>query len=64
MAKLALKWLPLRRGFARKIDAFLGTILTTHLLHHQFIENRIACDPRFPMVDRSPERVSGLREAA
>src|SRR6185436_5481739 len=58
LARQALKWCPLRRGFARRLDAFLGTILTTHLLHKQFVEERIACDANFPMTDRSPEKLA------
>ena len=64
LARLALGWMPLRPGFARKLDALLGTILTVHLLHHQFIENRIACDADFPMADRSPEQLLTQRQAA
>ncbi|MSU79518.1 MAG: asparagine synthase (glutamine-hydrolyzing) [Gemmataceae bacterium] len=64
LARLALNWLPLPRGLGRKLDALLGTILTTHLLHHSFVKNRIVCDPMFPMVDRSPQRLDGKRHAA
>jgi len=64
LARWVLKWCPLPRGLARKLDAFVGTILTTHLLHHLFVEKRIACDPNFVMVDRSPERLPGQRQAA
>jgi asparagine synthase (glutamine-hydrolysing) len=64
LARWALDWLPLRLRFARKLDALIGTILTTHLLHRQFVENRIACDPAFPMADRSPERLPGTQQAA
>ncbi len=63
-ARMVLGWCPLPRGIARKLDALLGTILNTHLLYHQFIKNRIACDPHFPMVDRSPTRLAGARPAA
>jgi asparagine synthase (glutamine-hydrolysing) len=64
LARRVLDWCPLPRGFARKIDAVLGTILTTHLLHEQFVEKRIACDARFPMADRSPQRLGEKRRAA
>lgn len=60
----SLNWLPLPRGLGRKLDALLGTILTTHLLHHTFVKNQIACDPTYPMVDRSPVCLSGIRRAA
>jgi hypothetical protein len=42
----------------------IGTILTTNLLHHLFVEKRIACDPNFAMVDRSPRRALATRLAA
>jgi asparagine synthase (glutamine-hydrolysing) len=64
LARWVFGWCPLKRGFRRKFDAFLGTILTTQLLHHQFVANRIPCDPHFPMVDRSPEKVADQRHAA
>ena len=56
-ARVALRFFPLPRGMGRKLDALLGTMLTTHLLHHSFVKNRIVCDPAFHMVDRSPEHV-------
>jgi asparagine synthase (glutamine-hydrolysing) len=56
LARFALNWLPLARGLGRKLDALLGTILTTHLLHHSFVKNHIACDRSFPMIDRSPRK--------
>lgn len=59
-----LGWCPLPRGLGRKLDALLGTVLTTHLLHHLFIAGRVACDPAFPMVDRSPAATTGPRYAA
>src|SRR5262249_48169376 len=52
LARLVMKWCPLSRGLARKLDAFLGTVVTTHLLHEQFVANRIASNPHFSMVDR------------
>lgn len=64
LARWALDWCPLRRGFRRKIDALIGTILTTQLLHHLFIENTIAGNPYFPMSDRSPERFAECKQAA
>lgn len=60
LAKWIFNWCPLPRGFARKIDAMFGTILTTHLLHHQFIANRPASNAHFPLVDRSPEQIQKL----
>jgi asparagine synthase (glutamine-hydrolysing) len=63
-ARLALGWCPLPRGVARKLDALLGTMLNTHLLHHQFVKNPIACDAAFPLVDRSPERLASVSPAA
>jgi asparagine synthase (glutamine-hydrolysing) len=63
-ARLALGWFPLPRGLRRKLDALLGTMLNTHLLHHLFIKNRIACDPYFPMVNRSPAQLAGSAPAA
>lgn len=59
-----LSWCPLPRGLARKLDALLGTILTVQVLHHLFVENRVACDPHFPMADRSPEWMAEPRRAA
>ncbi len=64
LARFLVNWCPLHRGFRRKVDAFLGTMLNTHLLHHLFVENRIACDPNFPMVNRSPERLKEMKPAA
>jgi len=64
LARWALKGFPLPRGLGRKLDALLGTMLTTHLLHHAFVGNRITCDPAFPMTDRSPEKLSQRRKAA
>ena len=62
--RFALGWCPLPRGLGRKLDGLLGIILTTHLMHHSFIKNRIVCDPTFPMIDRSPERLRGRQCAA
>lgn len=56
LAKLLYNWCPLPPGVGRKIDALLGTVLTTHLLHHQFAENAPAASADFEMEDRSPER--------
>jgi asparagine synthase (glutamine-hydrolysing) len=64
LARLVMKWCPLPRGLARKMDAFLGTVLTTHMLHEQFIATRIFSDANFPMVDRSPPRMFELNLAA
>jgi asparagine synthase (glutamine-hydrolysing) len=64
LARLVVNWCPLPRGFARKIDAMFGTILTTHLLHHQFIANRPASDVNFSIADRSPEQVGEQKLAA
>ena len=58
MARWALGGFPLPRGLRRKLDALLGTMLTTHLLHHSFVVRQIPCDPSFPMADRGPERLS------
>jgi asparagine synthase (glutamine-hydrolysing) len=64
LARRVLDWCPLPRGFARRLDALIGTILTTHLLHQQFVENCIACDPRFPMTDRSPQNLDARKLTA
>ena len=64
VARWALAWCPLPRGLRRKLDALLGTILTTHLLHHHFIANRVPCDPDFAMDDRSPAAACRERRVA
>ena len=64
MARWALGGFPLPRGLRRKLDALLGTMLTTHLLHHSFVVRQIPCDPSFPMADRGPERLSQRHRAA
>jgi len=58
LARWVLDWCPLPRGLSRQVDALMGTVLTTHLLHQQFVEKPIACDAHFPMVDRSPGRLT------
>jgi asparagine synthase (glutamine-hydrolysing) len=64
LARRILDLCPLPVGLARRVDALIGTILTTNLLHHLFVEKRIACDPNFAMVDRSPRRALATRLAA
>ncbi|MFM8931167.1 MAG: asparagine synthase (glutamine-hydrolyzing) [Gemmataceae bacterium] len=64
LVSLALQGVPLPRGLRRKLDALVGTMLTTHLLHHSFVKNRIPCDPAFPMVNRSPAAMAPARRAA
>lgn len=64
LARRALERIPMPISFARKIDALIGTMLTTHLLHQQFVENRIRTDNQFPMTDRSPEIIRGQKQAA
>lgn len=64
LARLALKGFPLPKGLGRKLDALIGTILTTHLLHHSFVASRIRCDESFPMVNRSPGALVTQRRAA
>jgi asparagine synthase (glutamine-hydrolysing) len=64
LARRVLERCPLPRGLARRVDALIGTILTTQLLHQLFVEKRIANDVNFPMVDRSPRQQDGRGLAA
>lgn len=64
LARRALERVPMPLGLARKIDALIGTMLTTHLLHRQFVEQRIRTDDHFPISDRSPGNVMSQNRAA
>jgi len=45
--------LPARSPLARRVDVLRGLILSTQILHFLFVENVIASDPDFQMVDRT-----------
>lgn len=45
----------LQKG-AAQFDSFLGLIMSMQIMHDIFIENPIAGDPGFAMVDKTPGR--------
>jgi asparagine synthase (glutamine-hydrolysing) len=44
--------------FVRRLDPLIGILLTTHILHDRFVDNRIERDDGFSMTDRSPARLA------
>lgn len=46
-------WLPKSTGLWKRVDVIAGLILSSQILHSQFVENPIAIDPHFKIKDRS-----------
>jgi asparagine synthase (glutamine-hydrolysing) len=58
-ARWLWRWHP-ARSVRRRLDVLLGIVVSMHILHRLFIENRVSSDSEFPLVDRSSGHFSNL----